>query len=80
MEVCAAETRFTPNGLRVRYVGPDKTVYDDGFKEAYVDRFLAKGSRVIYMGNGLSDIPSAIKRMTASRINSRFLFFIECPF
>ena len=61
VEVRAAETRFTPDGLRVRYLGPDNTVYDDGFKEAYVDRFLAEGCRVIYMGNGLSDIPSAIK-------------------
>lgn len=61
VEVCAAETRFHPDGLRVQYIGPGGVRLDDGFKEAYVDLFLSQGYRVIYMGNGESDIASAIK-------------------
>ena len=61
IEVLAAETRFLPGGLDARYIGPGEVQMDDGFKEAYVDLFLEEGYRVIYMGNGVSDIASAIK-------------------
>ncbi len=61
VEVLAAETRFLPGGLDARYIGPGGVQMDDGFKEAYVDLFLKEGYRVIYMGNGVSDIASAIK-------------------
>ena len=59
IEVFAAETRFTPEGLKVQYVGPDGSKLDRGFKEAYIRLFLGKGYRVVYIGNGASDIPSA---------------------
>ena len=61
VEIRAAETLFHPDGLKVQYVGPGGVRLDDGFKEAYVDLFLSEGYRVIYMGNGVSDIASAIK-------------------
>jgi len=61
VEILAAETRFLPGGLDARYIGPGGVQMDDGFKEAYVDLFLREGYRVIYMGNGVSDIASAIK-------------------
>ena len=56
IEVFAAETRFPPQGLQVQYIGPDGSYLDDKFKEAYVDFFLSGGYRVIYVGNGVSDI------------------------
>jgi len=59
IEVFAAETRFTPQGLKVQYAGPDGNKLDSGFKEAYIRLFLGKGYRIVYMGNGASDIPSA---------------------
>ena len=59
IEVFAAQTRFSPQGLKVQYVGPDGSKLDRGFKEAYVNLFLGKGYRVVYVGNGASDIPSA---------------------
>ena len=59
IEVFAAETRFTPEGLKVQYVGPDGSKLDRGFKEAYIRLFLGKGYRIVYIGNGASDIPSA---------------------
>ena len=59
IEVFAAQTQFVPTGIEVKYVGPDGTHLDSDFKEAYTRSFLAKGYRVVYVGNGLSDISAA---------------------
>ena len=59
IEVHAAETEFSSGGLRVKYVGPDGIVLDDGFKESYVERFLEGGSRLTYIGDGGSDLRPA---------------------
>ncbi|RJQ40449.1 MAG: 2,3-diketo-5-methylthio-1-phosphopentane phosphatase [Dehalococcoidia bacterium] len=59
VEVRAARTRFTPEGIRVSYPGPDGEELESGFKEAYVRYFLAQGYRIIYVGNGWSDIFAA---------------------
>ncbi len=59
IEVFSAETRFTPEGLKVQYVGPEGNQLDSGFKEAYIRLFLKQGYRVVYAGNGASDFPSA---------------------
>ena len=56
IEVFAAKTDFHPEGLKVRYIGPDGNQLDEGFKEAYVRLFLGEGYRVIYVGNGTSDL------------------------
>ena len=59
IEVFAAQTQFSPEGLKVQYVGPEGNKLDSGFKEAYIKLFLGKGYRIVYVGNGASDIPSA---------------------
>lgn len=59
VEVHAAHTLFCPGGMRIRYTGPDGSQLEDGFKEAYIRLFLKQGYRVVYMGNGESDIPAA---------------------
>jgi 2-hydroxy-3-keto-5-methylthiopentenyl-1-phosphate phosphatase len=59
VEVYAAQASFHPAGMRVRYVGPDGKRVNDGFKEAYIESFLRLGYRVIYIGNGDSDIAPA---------------------
>ena len=56
IEVFAAETQFHPEGLEVCYVGPDGKQLLDNFKGTYVTSFLEQGYRIIYMGNGTSDI------------------------
>ena len=56
LEVHAAETLFHPEGLEVRYIGPDGIQLDSDFKEAYTRLFLSQGYRIIYVGNGASDI------------------------
>ena len=56
LEVFAARAEFRPEGMKVEYRGPDGNCLDDGFKEAYTNSFLASGYRIIYVGNGVSDI------------------------
>ncbi|MBE0431655.1 MAG: MtnX-like HAD-IB family phosphatase [Dehalococcoidia bacterium] len=56
MEVFSAQAVFRPEGIEVRYVGPDGLTVADGFKESYTKLFLEQGYRVIYMGNGDSDV------------------------
>ncbi len=57
--VFAAETTFHPEGLQVRYIGPDGRQLQDGFKEAYVSSFLRSSYQLIYVGNGPSDFSAA---------------------
>jgi len=52
----AATSRFTPEGIEVNYIGPDGTILEDCFKETRTRLFLKEGYRVIYIGNGISDI------------------------
>ncbi|MFC1939308.1 MtnX-like HAD-IB family phosphatase [Chloroflexota bacterium] len=61
IEVFAARTLFHPGGLTVQYVGPDGSQLDDAFKNAYVNLFLDEGCRVVYVGNGASDLSPARK-------------------
>jgi len=59
LEVHAAQASFHPEGMKVQYVGPDGKRLEDGFKEAYIRSFLKLGYRVIYIGNGDSDVAPA---------------------
>ncbi len=59
LEVHAAQASFSPVGMKVRYVDPDGRRVSDGFKEAYMESFLRLGYRVIYIGNGDSDVAPA---------------------
>jgi 2-hydroxy-3-keto-5-methylthiopentenyl-1-phosphate phosphatase len=56
VEVYAAQASFRPEGMKVQYVGPDGKRLEDGFKEAYIQSFRKLGYRVIYIGNGDSDV------------------------
>lgn len=55
IETHAARASFCPEGMEVRYVGPDGKQLSGGFKEAYVKLFQKQGYRVVYIGNGDSD-------------------------
>ena len=59
IEVHAAQASFHPEGMEVRYLGPDGKRLEVGFKEAHIESFLNLGYKVIYMGNGDSDIAPA---------------------
>ena len=59
IEVFAAQTIFHPDGISVQYVGPDGSHLDDNFKDSYVNSFLDQDYRMVYVGNGASDISPA---------------------
>ena len=59
IEVFASQTQFNPEGLKVRYIGPDGSELWVGFKEAYTRFFLSQGYRVVYIGDGASDCSPA---------------------
>ena len=56
IEIHAAENEFFDGGMDVKYLGPDGEEVDADFKKAYTGDFIKKGYRVIYIGNGTSDI------------------------
>jgi len=59
IKVFAAQAHFGSGGIEVRYMGLNKFQLESDFKETYIRSFLADGYRVIYVGNGLSDISPA---------------------
>jgi 2-hydroxy-3-keto-5-methylthiopentenyl-1-phosphate phosphatase len=56
----AAKTRFSRDGLKVQYIGPEGIPLMSDFKEAYARVFLKRGDRLVYVGNGPSDIAPAV--------------------
>jgi 2-hydroxy-3-keto-5-methylthiopentenyl-1-phosphate phosphatase len=59
LEFHASETRFHANRLKVRYVGPDGRDVNSDFKDKYVSHFVGEGYKVVYIGNGSSDLSPA---------------------
>ena len=59
IKVFAAQAHFGSRGIEVKYMGQNESHLENDFKERYVRSFLANGYRVIYVGNGLSDISPA---------------------
>jgi len=59
IKVFAAQTRFTSKGIEAKYIGPNGAQLESDFKEAYVSSFRRTGHRIIYVGDGLSDIHPA---------------------
>ncbi len=59
VDIYAAENEFSPGGMKVRYIGPDGTELEVGYKEAYTELLQKQGYDVIYIGNGVSDIFSS---------------------
>ena len=59
IEVHAAQTQFSTDGLKVRYVGPDGGHLDSGFKDVYARLFQSQGYSVVYVGDGSSDMVPA---------------------
>jgi 2-hydroxy-3-keto-5-methylthiopentenyl-1-phosphate phosphatase len=56
IEALAAQNQFSPEGVKVQYIGPDGSQMEAGFKEAYTELLLKRGYSVVYVGNGISDI------------------------
>lgn len=61
IEVFAAKSSFDGDGIDVRYLGPNGELVEDCFKDTYLHFFQQQGYRVIYAGNGASDLAPASK-------------------
>ena len=61
VEVHASNTVFSENGLTVRHKGPDENYLDEDVKATFTEYYLAQGYKVIYLGDGRSDILPASK-------------------
>jgi 2-hydroxy-3-keto-5-methylthiopentenyl-1-phosphate phosphatase len=59
VEIHAAHTEFSPDGMRVSYENPAGAPITDGFKDSYVAHFKSQGHTVVYVGDGLSDLGAA---------------------
>jgi 2-hydroxy-3-keto-5-methylthiopentenyl-1-phosphate phosphatase len=59
LKASTGKTEFNSNGLKVRYFSPAGIELASGFKEAYATLYKEQGYRIIYIGNGISDIPAA---------------------
>jgi 2-hydroxy-3-keto-5-methylthiopentenyl-1-phosphate phosphatase len=59
LEIYAARNEFYPGGVKVAYIGPEGNELEAGFKEAHTEMLIKRGYRVIYIGNGSSDIHPA---------------------
>jgi 2-hydroxy-3-keto-5-methylthiopentenyl-1-phosphate phosphatase len=59
IKVFAAQAHFGSGGIEVKYIGLNKFHLENNFKETFTRSFLVDGYRVIYVGNGLSDISPA---------------------
>lgn len=59
IEIFAANTEFYPGGMKVKYIGPEGEQLHDNFKKTYTRLFLKRGYRVVYVGNGMSDLSPA---------------------
>jgi len=75
IEAHAAQAQFHPSGMKVRYVGPRGEQLDGGLKEAYIELFLKQGYKMVYVGNGDSDI---IPAQYAHRIFARSELLTYC--
>lgn len=61
VEVHASNTVFREDGLLVRHRGPDGQYLDEDVKAAYTQYYLDQGFKVIYLGDGRSDMLPASK-------------------
>jgi len=61
IEIYATQTDFCREGLKVQYIGPDGQYLDKDFKLAFTDSFLNQDYRIIYIGDGSSDLLPAKK-------------------
>ncbi len=61
IKVYASNTEFRDDRLVVRHKGPDGDYIDKDVKAAYTEHYLKQGYRVVYVGDGRSDISPASK-------------------
>jgi 2-hydroxy-3-keto-5-methylthiopentenyl-1-phosphate phosphatase len=59
LDIIAARTVFTPDGMDARYFDRHGQELLHEFKACYTRQFIDQGFRVFYAGNGPSDVPAS---------------------
>ena len=59
LELHCGRSSFTKDSIAVSYVDPAGNIVDKGFKAAYLGWLKKRGSKVIYLGDGRSDLEAA---------------------
>ncbi len=59
LELHCGQTSFGKNGIDVSYYDPGGNIIDQGFKKKYLTWLKKRGTKTIYLGDGLSDLEAA---------------------
>jgi 2-hydroxy-3-keto-5-methylthiopentenyl-1-phosphate phosphatase len=59
LELHCGRTSFSRDGINVSYYDPEGNVLNQGFKKKYLTWLRKRGTNIIYLGDGLSDLEAA---------------------
>jgi len=59
LELHCGQTTFSRDGIEVSYYDPDGNIVNHGFKKKYLTWLRERGTNIIYLGDGLSDLEAA---------------------
>ncbi len=59
LELHCGRTSFSSDGINVSYYDPEGNVLNQGFKKKYLTWLRKRGTNIIYLGDGLSDLEAA---------------------
>jgi len=59
LELHCGQTYFDKDGILVSYSGPEGNIIDEGFKRKYLIWLKKRDKKIIYIGDGLSDVEAA---------------------
>jgi 2-hydroxy-3-keto-5-methylthiopentenyl-1-phosphate phosphatase len=59
LELHCGQTSFSHDGIDVFYIDPEGNVLNQGFKKKYLTWLKERGTNIIYLGDGLSDLEAA---------------------
>jgi 2-hydroxy-3-keto-5-methylthiopentenyl-1-phosphate phosphatase len=59
LELHCGQTSFSHDGIDVFYIDPEGNVLNQGFKKKYLTWLKKRGTNIIYLGDGLSDLEAA---------------------
>ena len=59
LELHCGQTTFSHDGIDVSYYDPEGNIVNHGFKKKYLTWLKERGTNIIYLGDGLSDLEAA---------------------
>ncbi len=59
LELICGRTSFSHDGIDVVYYDPEGNIINQGFKKKYLTWLKKRGEKIIYLGDGLSDLEAA---------------------